>query len=209
MPTSIIMSERALYLPSLSICLIAALIWTKLSKRELRTLVGVGVLGTCALLCISHNYLWRDELTYYGNLVRVLPNNIRGRQGYGVALIEAGRPEDAVRQFDEGLKIKRNAPLLVGLSEALMQLDRGCGRARSVLQEALQVQPADPFARWLLGGCFEKEGMMQEAEAEYRKAIHNTDFPDPKLLADWGRVLERTGRSSEAQEAYRRSALLK
>ena len=162
-----------------------------------------------ALLCIAHNYVWRDELSYYSNLVRVLPNNLRGRQGYGVALIEAGRPQDALIQFDEGLKIKRSAPLLVGLSEALIQLDRGCGRARSVLQEALRVQAGDPFARWLLGGCFEKEGQMQEAEAEYRQAVRNTDFPDPKLLADWGRVLEKTGRSLEAQEAYRRSTLLR
>jgi hypothetical protein len=209
MPTSIIMSERALYLPSLSICLIAGLTWTKLPQRELRTLLGVGVLLTAALLCIAHNYVWRDELTYYGNMVRVLPNNLRGRQGYGVALIEAGRPEEALVQFDAGLKIRRTAPLLVGRSEALMQLDRGCIRARSVLQEALQVQPADPFAHWLSGVCFEKEGLIQQAEAEYRQAVMSTDFPDPKLLADWGRVLERTGRSSEAQEAYRRSAMLR
>jgi Flp pilus assembly protein TadD len=126
-----------------------------------------------------------------------------------VALIEAGRPEEALVQFDAGLKIRRTAPLLVGRSEALMQLDRGCIRARSVLQEALQVQPADPFAHWLSGGCFEKEGLIQQAEAEYRQAVMSTDFPDPKLLADWGRVLERTGRSSEAQEAYRRSAMLR
>ena len=209
MPTSIIMSERALYLPSLSICLIAGLIWTKVRQPQVRTLLAVGVLALAALLCIAHNYVWRDELTYYANLVRVLPNNLRGRQGYGVALIEAGRPQDALIQFDEGLKIKRSAPLLVGLSEALIQLDRGCGRARSVLQEALRVQAGDPFARWLLGGCFEKEGQMQEAEAEYRQAVRNTDFPDPKLLADWGRVLEKTGRSLEAQEAYRRSTLLR
>jgi len=107
------------------------------------------------------------------------------------------------------LKIKRNAPLLVGLGEALMQLDRGCGRAWPVLQQAASIQPADPFARWLLGGCFEKEGRISEAEAEYRRAVINTEFPDPKLLADWGRVLEKTGRPSEAQDAYRRSALLK
>jgi len=209
MPTSIIMSERALYLPSLSVCLMAGLIWTRLRQPQVRTLLAVGALATAALLCIAHNYVWRDELTYYGNLVRVLPNNVRGRQGYGVALIEAGRPQDALTQFDEGLKIKRNAPLLVGLSEALIQLDRGCGRARSVLQEALQVQAGDPFARWLLGGCFEREGQMREAEAEYRLAVRNTDFPDPKLLADWGRVLEKTGRSLEAQDAYRRSSLLR
>jgi hypothetical protein len=160
-------------------------------------------------LCIAHNYVWRDELTYFGNLVHVSPNNVRGRQGYGVALVEAGRPQEAREQFEAGLKIKRNAPLLVSLSEALMQIDRGCDRARPVLQEALAIQPYDPFGSWLLGGCFEREGLVQEAEAAYRRAIDNTDFPDPKLLADWGRVLEKSGRPVEAQQAYRRADLLK
>jgi protein O-mannosyl-transferase len=208
-PTSIIMSERALYLPSLGICLIAGLLWARLPRREARTLLGLGVMATAALLCIAHNYVWRDDLSYYRNMVRVLPNNTRGRQGYGVALIEAGYPKEAIQQFEDGLKINRNAPLLVGLSEALMQVDGDCGRARQLLQEASRIEPADPFARWLMGGCFEKEGRVAEAEAEYRHAISDTEFPDPKLFADWGRALERTGRSLEAQEAYRRAALLK
>jgi tetratricopeptide (TPR) repeat protein len=209
MPTSIIMSERALYLPSLALCLIAGLVWARLPGREMRAVLGVGMMATAVLLCIAHNYVWRDDLSYYRNMVRVLPNNIRGRQGYGVALIEARHPGEAVRQFEEGLKIKRNAPLLVGLSEAIMQIDGGCGRAWPLLQEASRIDPGDPFASWLMGGCFERDGRVSEAEAEYRHAISNTEFPDPKLLADWGRALERTGRSLEAQEAYRRAALVK
>ena len=209
MPTSIIMSERALYLPSLGICLIVGLLWAKLRIREVQTILAVGVMATAALLCIAHNYLWRDQLTYYGNVVRVLPNNIRGRQGYGIALLEAGRPQEAREQFEAGLKIFRNAPLLVGLSGAFMEVDRGCPRARPVLQEALSLQPSDPFVHWLLGRCFEMDGSIQEAEAAYRRAISNTQFPDPQLLDDWGRTLEKTGRPGEAAEAFRRAALLK
>jgi tetratricopeptide (TPR) repeat protein len=208
-PTGIIMSERALYLPSLAVCLAAGMFWARIANRDLRRLLGAGVMVSAALLCTVHSYVWRDELTYFGNLVRVLPDNIRGRQGYGVALAEAGRPEAAREQFEAGLKIKRNAPLLVGLGGVLAQLDQGCSRARPVLQEALTIQPADPFARWLLGSCFEKEGLVREAEASYRQAVRDTSFPDPRLLTDWGRVLEKTGRPAEAQEAYRRAEKLK
>jgi Flp pilus assembly protein TadD len=77
------------------------------------------------------------------------------------------------------------------------------------LQEALSLQPSDPFVHWLLGRCFEMEGSIQEAEAAYRRAISNTQFPDPQLLDDWGRTLEKNGRSGEAAEAFRRAALLK
>jgi tetratricopeptide (TPR) repeat protein len=209
MPTSIIMSERALYLPSLGICLIAGLLWARLRNREIRRVLALGVIAVAALLCIAHNYVWRDELTYYRNLVRVFPDNVRGRQSYGVALAEAGRVPAALEQFEAGLRVKRTAPLLVGLGQTLMQIDHECHRARPLLHEALAIQPADPFARWLLGGCFEKDGLLMEAEAAYRQAISDTEFPAPQLLDDWGRALERTGRPAEAQEAYRRAAQLR
>jgi len=208
-PTSLIMSERALYLPSLGICLVGGLLWARMGIRQIRRVLAVGVLAVAALLCIAHNYVWRDELTYFGNMVRVFPDNVRGRQGYGVALLEAGRPDIAREQFEAGLKIRRNAPLLVGLGGALLQMDGRCTRARPMLQEALAIDPRDPFAPWLLGGCLEKEGQIHEAESAYREAVHNTPFPDPALLDAWGRTLESTGRVIEAQEAFRRSQLLK
>jgi Flp pilus assembly protein TadD len=160
------------------------------------------------LLCISHNYIWRSDLSYFGNLVRVLPNNVRGRQGFGVALIEAGRPEEAREQFEAGLRIRRNAPLLVGLGEVFLRIDRQCSRARPVLDEAARIQPGDPFAPWLLGKCLERDGSAKEAEAAYQRAVQNTEFPDPQLLNDWGRMLAQNGRSAEAEKAYRRAALL-
>jgi protein O-mannosyl-transferase len=208
-PTGVLMAERFLYLPSVGLCLIAGWIWNRLPQREFKPLLAGGLLATAALLCISHNYIWRDQLTYFGNMVRVLPDNVRGRQGYGVALVEAGRPDLAMEQFQAGLRIMRQAPLLAGLAESEMELDRDCSRARPALEEALQMQPGDPFARWLLGACFEREGFVTEAEAEYRQAIAVTEFPDPKLLVAWGRALQKTGRLDESQEAYRRAALLK
>src|SRR5262249_27555229 len=111
MPTSLVMSERAMYLPSFGICLIAGFLWTRASSHRIRNLAGAGIIALAAVLCIAHNYIWRDELTYFGNLVRVFPENVRGRQGYGVALVEAGRLEEGRRQFEAGLRIKRNAPL--------------------------------------------------------------------------------------------------
>src|SRR5262249_14867827 len=75
MPTSIIMSERALYLPSLGICLIAGLLWTNIPRPDLRTVLAAGVMVTATLLCIAHNYIWRDDITYFRNMVRVFPNN--------------------------------------------------------------------------------------------------------------------------------------
>ncbi len=191
------------------LCLVAGFLWTKLPRTEFKPIVAGGVLAVAAVLCMSHNYFWRDQLTFFGNIVRVLPDNVRGRQGYGVALVEAGRPDLAMAQFEAGLKIIRNAPLLAGLAETEMDIDGNCSRAHSALDEALRIQPGDPFARWLSGACFEREGALTDAEAAYRQAIAVTEFPDPKLLVAWGRALEKSGRLDESQEAYRRAALLR
>lgn len=207
-PTAVIMAERHLYLPSLTICLIGGMLWSKIQSVERRSIVAVGFVAVAVLLTISHNYIWQDELTFYGNLVRVSPDNLRGRQGYGTALLEVGRVGEARAQFDSGLTIRRTAPLLVGLSQALIQSERHCDHAHQTLDEALRIQPGDHFARWLTGSCFEREGALAEAESAYRRAIHDAEFPDPKLYSDLARVLEKTGRTDEAREARRQAASL-
>ena len=205
-PTSLVMAERYLYLPSLGICLIGATIWANVSKLQVKRILAVGVMALAALLCIAHNYIWKDNLTFYGNIVRVFPDNVRGRQGYGVALLEAGRPVEARAQFEAGLRVLRNPQLLVSLAAARITLDNNCAQAHPLLDEALRIQPADPFGRWLSADCFQRAGDLTKAEATFRRAIADTRFPDPRLLFDWGLSLERLGRSSEALDAYRRAA---
>jgi tetratricopeptide (TPR) repeat protein len=207
--TSLIMAERFLYLPSIGLCLIAGLVWIELPVVPAKQLAIFGFLSAAILLCVAHNYIWRDEMSFFRNMVQELPDNVRGRQGYGVALVEAGRPEEAIEQFQAGLRVVRNAPLLVGLAEAEMQIDRGCPRARPALDEALRIHPHDSFARWLSASCFERDGALENAEAAYRQAVGDTAFPDPKLLSDWARVLEKTGRFEDAREANRRAALVR
>jgi tetratricopeptide (TPR) repeat protein len=207
-PTSLLMAERHLYLPSLGVCLIGAAVWAAIPAIQVRKIIAVGVMAVAGLLCIAHNYVWKDNLTFYGNMVRALPNNLRGRQGYGVALLEAGQPVEAREQFEAGIRVMRTPPLLVGLAAADMTLDGSCANARPLLDEALRIQPADNFARWLSADCFEREGNLAKAEEAFRRAVADTEFPDPKLLFDWGSSLEKLGRSDEARDVYRRAALL-
>jgi hypothetical protein len=203
------MAERFLYLPSIGFCLVAGLVWCRLPGMRARQFAVCGLLSAAIVLCVGHNYIWRDEMSFFRNMVQILPQNVRGRQGYGVALVEAGRPNEAIEQFQAGLRVVRNAPLLVGLAEAEMQIDQGCPRARPALDEALRIQPHDSFARWLSASCLERDGALEIAETAYRQAVRDTAFPDPKLLSDWARVLEKTGRFEEALEANRRAALLR
>lgn len=207
-PTSWVMAERFLYLPSLGICLIGATIWAGIADLRVKTILAAGVMAAAILLCISHNYVWRNDLTFYGNLVRVFPENLLGRQGYGFALFNSGRFRDARAQFEAGLRISRDPELLAGLAASRMALEGGCGQAHPLLDEALGIQPDYYFGRWLAAHCFAIEGKFVEAEEAFHRAANDAWFPDPRLFSDWGRSLEKLGRSSEALAAYSRGTQL-
>jgi len=167
-----------------------------------------GILAVSAVLCISHNYVWKDNYTFYKNMVRVFPNNIRGRQGFGVALLDGGFASEAGVQFESGLTVARNAPLLLGLAGVQMKLDHNCDRARESIDEALRIQPNNSSVHWLLAECFENEGDLASASDTYRRAVEETQFPDARLLFDWGMLMENMGKHQEAVALYQRAALI-
>jgi tetratricopeptide (TPR) repeat protein len=206
-PTAVTVAERYLYVPSFGIALIAGFVWARIPGIGTRRLVTAGVMTAAVLLCISQTFVWRNDFTFFRNMVRVLPNNTSARQGYGVALLRLNRPEEARLQFEEGLRIGRSEPLLMGLAGLLIQQENSCSTARPLLEEAVRGQ-GSYHARWILGECHEREGNMKDAEEEYRRAVIEAPIPDAKLLFSWAFVLEQTGRTAEALDVYQKAALL-
>jgi hypothetical protein len=205
MPIALLMAERFLYLPLFGFALLAGSFWAGIPDQRIRRLTAAGVLSIAAILCIGHNYIWQDKLTFHRNLVRVSPQNARGRLGYGFALLNVGKTADAKVQFEEGLRILPNsAPLMAGLAGTIMRIDHNCDRVRPLLVQALAENEWQSL--WVLGDCFVEEGNKGLAEAAYRRAVRITDFPDPLLLYSWGRSLEDLGDRSSAIAVYERAA---
>ncbi len=209
MPIALLMAERFLYTPAFGFSLLAGLAWAAIPNLRAQRLIAVGVIVPAAILCIAHNYIWQDTLTFHANAVQVLPENARARLGYGFALLKVDRVNDAKEQFEAGLRIlPRSAPLLAGLAGTMMRLDGRCDRVRPLLADALTVDPGQWHSLWMLGDCFMMEGRPDKAEQSYRIAIQNSEFPDAKLLFSWGRILESMGKTPKAIEAYERAALI-
>ena len=86
---------------------------------------------------------------------------------------------------------------------ALIQ-DREFDQAEAVLRELLAVDPANRRARELLAFALESRGDL-DGEREVRSALAS-EFPtDASIQADYGRVLERSGKEREALAVYRRA----
>jgi hypothetical protein len=209
MPIALLMAERFLYTPVFGFALLAGMTWAAIRDSGPRRAVAAGIVSVCILLCISHNYIWQDTLTFHENAVRLLPQNARARLGYGFALLRVDRTQEAEQQFETGLKIlPGSAPLLAGLASTMMKMDGGCQRVRPLLAKALAKEPGQWHSLWVLGDCFMMEGKTEQAEQSYRYAIQNSEFPDAKLLFSWGRVLEGMGNKPTAIAAYERAALI-
>ena len=209
MPIALLMAERFLYTPAFGFALLAGMAWAGIRDRGLKRVVAAGVVAFAIPLCISHNYIWQDTLTFHENAARSLPQNAHARLGYGFALLRLDKTAEAKFQFEAGLKIKPgSAPLLAGLARTMLRIDGRCDRVRPVLVQAFAAEAGQWQSLWLLGDCFGMEGKTEQAERSYRMAIENSEFPDVKLLVSWARTLEALGKAPTAVAAYQRAALL-
>jgi tetratricopeptide (TPR) repeat protein len=209
-PLSILMAERLLYTPSFGVALLAAMGWAAIPSRRARQLVAAGGLVMGALLCIGHNLIWADDFTYYKNMVRVVPDNVTGRSGYGFELQRRGRIAEAKEQYEAGLRVdSRNPTLLAHLSALMVQTDpKACDEARPLLDRALKNRANYWQSYWTLANCATLEGQPEKANELYRLAVENAPVPDASLLFTWGLNLEALGKKDEAIGVYRKAAAL-
>ncbi len=210
LPIGVLMAERFLYIPVFSVALLSGVGWTALANNRQKYLVGTGALVIAALLCVSHNWVWQNEFTFFKNMVRVTPDNLTARNGFGLVLQNKGNVEQAREQFEAGLRIDPNSPVLLSsLAGLLMQTDaRHCEKARPLLERALTARPNYWQSSWFLANCYVLKGDREHADTAYRQAVENAPYPDPNLLFSWGTTLEALGKSDAAIDAYRRAAVI-
>jgi len=208
MPISILMAERFLYLPMIGLALVGATALSQLEDRRLRRLVGIGALSTAIVLCNSHDYIRRDDFTFFKNMVRVVPNSAKARLGWGFALTKAGRNDEAEHELEAGLRIIPDYPELLAVLALARTTSTSCARAWPLLNRAIQIDPKHADTQRRMADCYLKEGRVSEAESMYRQAAQSIPNPDAMLYFMWGVSLESSGQSTDAIAAYERAALI-
>ena len=208
MPISILMAERFLYLPMIGLALVGATALSQLEDRRLRRLVGIGALSTAIVLCNSHDYIRRDDFTFFKNMVRVVPNSAKARLGWGFALTKAGRNDEAEHELEAGLRIIPDYPELLAVLALARTTSTSCARAWPLLNRAIQIDPKHADTQRRMADCYLKEGRVSEAESMYRQAAQSIPNPDAMLYFMWGVSLENSGQSTDAIAAYERAALI-
>src|SRR6185369_12622748 len=186
----------------------AAAVFSSLEEVRHQRLIGIGGLLVAIVLCNSHDYIRRNDYTFFGNMVRVEPNSAKGRLGYGYALMQAGRIDDAARQLEAGLRIIPDYPELLTTLAMTRTTSKSCTDAWPLLNRALKIDPQHADTHRRMGDCYFKEGKIAEAEAMYRQAVDSIPYPDSMLYFMWGRSLEDSGQKTSAIAAYERAVLI-
>jgi tetratricopeptide (TPR) repeat protein len=208
LPISVLMAERFLYLPLIGISIALAFAFNAIQDPRIRKLIAVGGLVWAIVLCNGHDYVRRNAFSFFANMVQVTPNSAKARLGYGYALLQAGRKDEAAVQLEAGLRIIPDYPELLSTLALTKASANNCNEAWPLLIRANQIDPKHADTHRRMGDCYLVEGKMKEAEAMYHMAIDSIPYPDAALFINWARALEAIGQKQSAFSAYQRAAAL-
>ena len=215
LPVGTIFGERLLYLPSAGFCLAlgeAVALLTRTRAAAVVRAASAAVLLACAAGTWAYARIWSDQASLFSSAVRTQPGSSRAHRLLGGALMEQGRAEEAVAEFERAVEILRDAPAPRTVSsrprlELAVAYDR-LGRLRESEETVLAVLRDDPGsadALWRLGVIRWKLGNVREAVDLWRRAI----AADPRhapAMSDLGIAYLAAGDTAAAKAMWLRSA---
>jgi tetratricopeptide (TPR) repeat protein len=203
------MAEHRMYLPLAAVVTMAVVGAFAIGKRLFNKQQGVtlgcvaagfvAVLFTC--LTIERNQVYRSALAIWQDTVAKRPNNPRGHNNLGLALVDLGKVQEGIAQYEQALRLKPDsAEAHYNFGVALM----GQGRLQEAIahyEQVLRIQPHFADAHNSLGIALERAGRVQEAIEQYEQALKiKPHFADAHN--NLGIALTKLGRLQEAIGHY-------
>ena len=207
-----LLAEHYLYLPSVGLCLVAALTGERFLTREKHALfltfcfLAIAVLFS--LRIADRNRDWRDSLTLYDKTVKTAPQCARAHSNLGEAYAARGRIDEAIAACRRALAIKpRYAEAHYNLGFAYFKkglLDE----AIAEYKEAVSVEPRYPKALNNLGSAYLEKGETNKAIFYLMKALQFKSVK-PEVLIGLSVALSKLGMTDKAIDRARRALVLK
>jgi protein O-mannosyl-transferase len=204
-PVDDFLHDRYLYLSVAGLGLLAAMAWQRLPAGWLRVAAAavLGMYFAGATLYASH--MWKDNLSLYSRAIEVAPGNAMAQMYLGDELLKRNRPADALPWLKKAAGTaddKYTVYVDTAWCYVLIGDDR---QARPYLQDAIQTDPQRPLGYRELALLEWRQGRVDEAETQIRKALAVRRTSGPawlqyhSLLAT---ILERKGDLKGALEEY-------
>ncbi|MGE5584625.1 MAG: tetratricopeptide repeat protein [Bacillota bacterium] len=144
----------------------------------------------------------------YERVLELDPENTEARCDLGLCYWLAGKTDSAVEELERVLKAKPGyLPACNNLGFILAETKRDLERAVTLLEKAVDGEPANPVYMDSLGWAYFKQGRLDEAERTIKRALlFPSDFPEKTLATahyHLAMVYEAKGMKEEAMGEMR------
>ncbi len=200
------MADRYTYVPLIG--LFVMMIWgipDLLSEWRYRRIVlpvsAALVMTFLMILTRIQLQYWHDSLRLFKHSLDVTTDNYLAHGGYGVALTEQGREEEAIIHYTKALKIRSYSWIVHhNLGNALVRRGR-YQEAIDHFEAALRIKPDFEKTYNSLGVALARQGKYQEAVVQYHQALKiRKDYAEAHN--NLGVALSQLGKTQEAMAHY-------
>ena len=212
-PIRDVIFEHRLYLPSIgAVIAFSAAVFYGVSYTKKNLVIKTSLLlTTCVLLLVTafplgvtaykRNFVWKDEVTLWEDVVRKSPNKARGYNNLGGIYYTRQRINEAQTEYELALRLN---PDYAEAHYNFGVLYEGQGRVNDAIRlykEALRLKPNYIKAHNNLGVVYYKTGQIDEAIKEYLIVLRLK--PSYVItLNNLGLAYSRKGRLDEAIREY-------
>jgi len=198
-------ADRYTYLPQIGLYVLLAwaitdVLASRLQRRILGVSAGVATIALASRAHIQASY-WRNGESLWRHALAVTSGNFIAHEGLGHFLVNHGRLDEAIDQFQIALNIDPGFPEIeMNLILALTQKGR-TDDAITHLQALLKQHPNDAKAHYNLASALLKKGDLQSAIAAFEKAL-SIQSRYPAAHYNLAIALDQNGQTDEAIAHY-------
>jgi tetratricopeptide (TPR) repeat protein len=207
------MADRYTYVPLTGLFIMIAWGASELSAkwRYQKIALGISSVTVLTILLISTRMQvshWRNTFTLFEHTLAVTEGNSITHNHYGAFLVEQGRFDQALVQFNEALRISPGFhDARKNKGSALIDMGK-FDEAIATFNELLRAVPDWPNAHYWLGVAYGRKGAYEQAIKPFEAALRLS--PDwPEAYNDLALVYLLLGRYDLAIENYRQALRLK
>ncbi|HEX5491743.1 MAG TPA: tetratricopeptide repeat protein [Candidatus Udaeobacter sp.] len=164
-----------------------------------------------AIFVVPVGLLWfaeirsgRGKLERLGAIVADLPTSARAHVNYGTELQEAGRQDEAVKQFTEAIRLNPGSAKAHVSLASLLTTNGELGEAESHFEQALRIEPKNAEYHSGYAYLLDQLGRKDQAAAESETAIRLAP-KSPQAHYGYGAFLEKHGQPGAAMAKYRQA----
>lgn len=173
-----LIADRYLYIPSVGLSFAFGIIINRsrlatinIRQYQIIQVCGFITLIMLALLTVIHNNNWRDQQTFIRSLIADAPNNEFAHYNRGQIAQDAGRFDEAVKEFNKAITIHpKFAEAHYSLGVIAYQQGRLHDAEKSFLK-TLEFEPKDIKAINNLGSLYGSTGRLSEAIKTFERGL--------------------------------------